>query len=180
MNSNESYLIQNAFTDKVKEKVSKMYESINGQLDSKVFGKYSTFLNYGYLANENKQYSSIELPKNLLSKNSVKLILEVIGDCSIKDCEILDVGCVRGGNAYTINQYFTVKKIVGIDISSSAISFCKQNFESDKLQFIEGDAEKLPFENGLFDVIMNIDSSQHYPNIFRYLIFILRYIEFWG
>lgn len=180
MDSDQAFIVQNTFTPNLKTKVKEMYASINSQLNSNGFEKYSCFLNYGYVGDESIQYSSIELAKNLISKNSVKLILEVVGDCNIQDSKILDIGCGRGGNASSINQYFAVKSIVGIDLSSRVIAFCKQHFENDKINFIEGDAENLPFENSSFDVVTNIESSHCYPNIFDFYTEVHRVLRIGG
>ncbi|MBR8836534.1 MAG: methyltransferase domain-containing protein [Stigonema ocellatum SAG 48.90 = DSM 106950] len=172
--------LNNYSVEQVKNKYKQIYDLINSDLSSNIFGNYSFFLNYGYIADHNPQYSNVELPKQELNKSSIKLILEVIGDCDIRDGEILDIGCGRGGTSFTINKYFGVKRIIGLDQSSNAISFCKQKFENYRLQFLEGDAENLPFSNNLFDIITNIESSCNYPHILNFYTEVYRVLRMGG
>jgi phthiocerol/phenolphthiocerol synthesis type-I polyketide synthase E len=160
-----------------KEQTRRFYNSINQQLDAAMFGTYSVFLNYGYVSDESRQYSQVELPNHLLNRNSVKLVLEVIGDCEIDQSVLLDVGCGRGGTLDLINRYFNVRQSVGIDLSTSAISFCKQNYEHPRARFLEADAEALPFASGVFDVVTNIESSHRYPNVADFYQEVLRVLK---
>ncbi len=57
---------------------------------------YANYLNFGYKPTSSRQYSKIELPAYCLNKNSVKLTLEVIGDCNIDGKQIIEIGCGRG------------------------------------------------------------------------------------
>jgi SAM-dependent methyltransferase len=163
-----------------KEQTRRFYNSINQQLDAAIFGTYSVFLNYGYVADESRQYSKVELPDHSLNKNSVKLVLEVIGDCDIAHARLLDVGCGRGGTLDLINKYFNASQTIGIDLSTSAILFCKRNHDHPRTCFLEGDAEALPFGSGVFDVVTNIESSHRYPNIADFYLEVLRVLKTGG
>jgi phthiocerol/phenolphthiocerol synthesis type-I polyketide synthase E len=154
-----------SFADAAKTDSKRFFDELSEQLDSTVVGQFSYFLNYGYFPNLNPQYAKVQLPGHYINKNSVKLVLEVIGDCVLTDCRVLDVGCGRGGTAYVIHQFLDAKTITGIDLSSSAISFCKAHHRYPGVNFQEGDAEKLPFEDESFEVVTNIESSSCYPNI---------------
>lgn len=141
------------------------YDSISERLNSSIFGEHAQFLNYGYLPDQNAQCSRIELPEYCLNKNSIKLTLEVIGDCDLTALEILDVGSGRGGTAQTINQYFRAGRIIGLDLSASAVSFSRAKCDAVNTFFLQGDAERLPFPDQSFDVVMNIESSHNYMDI---------------
>lgn len=171
---------QSSSADEMKKIARQFYNAVSQQLDATFFAQNSIFLNYGYVADQNKQYSKIELPENFLNKNSIKLILEVIGDCDITGSEILDIGCGRGGLVYTINKYFNVKRINGIDLSPVAISFCKDNYQYQNASFDVGDAEQLPFENDSFDVVTNVESSHNYPNIYNFYLEVSRVLRVGG
>lgn len=164
-------------SSKEKEQTRQFYNLINQQLDAAVFGTYSVFLNYGYVADETRQYSQVELPDHSLNKNSVKLALEVIGDCDISHSILLDVGCGRGGTLDLINKYFNTKQTIGIDLSTSAILFCRRNYHYPRNCFLEGDAEELPFEGEVFDLVTNIESSHRYPNIANFYLEVLRVLK---
>lgn len=143
----------------------RFYNSVSEQLDSALFGSYSFFLNFGYVANDNEQLSSIPLPKHYLNKNCVKLVTEVIADCDLSDRCVLDVGCGRGGTVHVINKFYDARRIVGMDLSSTAIGFCRRTHRDERVSFLEGDAELLPFADESFDVVTNVESSHSYPTI---------------
>jgi phthiocerol/phenolphthiocerol synthesis type-I polyketide synthase E len=149
----------------VKATYRRFYNAVSDQLDATVFGQFSLFLNYGYVPTLNPQYATVELPAHYLNKNSVKLVLEVIGDCGLTDCRVLDVGCGRGGTVFVLHQFFAAKTITGLDLSSSAIAFCQAHHRYPEVRFQEGDAERLPFADATFDVVTNIESSLCYPDI---------------
>ena len=168
---------QAKLADGKKDETSRTYNSINEQLDSSIFGQSAQFMNFGYVANENPQYSKIELHKNLFDRNSVKLILEVVGDLDISGLEILDVGCGRGGTISVTNKYFEVKRAVGIDLSIAAVDFCNRNYDHANARFISADAEYLPFKDTCFDVVINIESSHCYPNILGFYEEVFRILK---
>lgn len=149
----------------IKVGIRSFYNGVNDQLNSTMFGEFSFFLNYGYVPDHNPQASRIELPDRYINKNSVRLVLELIGDCELDGRRVLDVGCGRGGTVHVINKFFNPESIVGADLSSSAIAFCKRNHKYERVSFYEADAEQLPFDDESFDVVTNVESSHSYPNI---------------
>ncbi|MGK7871901.1 MAG: class I SAM-dependent methyltransferase [Xenococcaceae cyanobacterium] len=163
-----------------KQQTQKFYDSVTQKLNSTLFAKYAMFLNYGYVANESPQYATVELPANRLNINSMKLVLEVIGDCELTGRKILDVGCGRGGTIYTISQYFNPQEITGVDLSTKAIDFCCSHYRSIQARFLEEDAENLPFEENRFDAIINIESSHNYPNIDQFYTEVYRCLKMGG
>jgi phthiocerol/phenolphthiocerol synthesis type-I polyketide synthase E len=150
---------------RTKSGARKFYNVINRELDATIFGAYSAFLNYGYVADGSPQMSPVELPAQMLNRTSVKLVLELIGDCTLAGKRVLDVGCGRGGTLVVVNQFFRPALRVGVDLSSSAIAFCGRAHRIPNTFFLEGDAEQLPFPDGAFDVVLNVESSHSYPDI---------------
>ena len=108
MYKGKSSITQKQSDDEIRKIYKNLYNSISKQLDASKYAQYSLFLNWGYVPHENPQYSKIELPKNYFNKNSVKLILELVGDADITNCEILDIGCGRGGTIDTLSKFFKV------------------------------------------------------------------------
>lgn len=146
----------------------KKYSMVAESLEMSGFAPYTTYLNYGYIPNENPQYAKIELPHHCLNKESIKLTLETIGDCDINGKQILEIGCGRGGNIITMNEYFNPKFTIGIDICPASIRFCETNHRLDNVFFINGDAEYIPFSGEAFDVLFNLESSHAYPDIKKF------------
>ena len=156
-------LEQASAAGEVKQNYQRFYDGVNQQLDASVFGPFSFFLNYGYLPNGSPQHSKVPLPDHVVNKNSVRLVLELIGDVDPTDRRVLDVGCGRGGTVFVLKQFFKPRSVQGIDLSANAIASCRANHQYDNVRFDEGDAEHLPFPDGQFDVVTNVESSHSYP-----------------
>jgi SAM-dependent methyltransferase len=144
------------------------YDTVSTQLNNNIFGQFSFFLNYGYVPNGQPEFSAASLPEHYVNKNSVKLVLEVIQDCPVSGKRALDVGCGRGGTIYVFKTFFKPSRLVGLDLSSAAIQFCRTAHKDPCVSFHEGDAEDLPFEDESFDIVTNLESSHSYPHIHRF------------
>ena len=101
---------------------------MNRHLAHSSFEELAIHLNYGYVADDQSQYSPVELPEDMISRNTVKLVLEVIGGHDLAGRKILDVGCGRGGTISTINTYYRAREAVGLDITLANIEFCRRHF----------------------------------------------------
>jgi ubiquinone/menaquinone biosynthesis C-methylase UbiE len=148
-----------------KAEYRRFYDAVSTQLDSTMFGQFSFFLNYGYCPDHHPHHAAVEVPQHYINKNSVRLVLELIGDCPVTGARVLDVGCGRGGTVHVFKTMFDARSIVGLDLSPQAIAFCRQAHADARVSFFEGDAEKLPFDDGVFDIVTNVESSHSYPDI---------------
>jgi arsenite methyltransferase len=84
---------------------------------------------------------------------------ELIEACHIdKDSYVLDVGCGVGITAcYLAKEYGC--KVVGVDLSEMMVERSKERAKrknvEDKVEFKIGDAQDLPFKNGVFDAVVS-------------------------
>lgn len=104
---------------------------------------------------------------------------ELIELCHIdKDSYVLDVGCASGKTAcYVARQYAC--RVVGVDILERMIDRAKERAKregvEDRVRFEVADAQDLPFEDDLFDVVMGefiiglLDDKQRGVNEFTRL-----------
>lgn len=152
----------------VKAGYRRFYNSVSAQLDGDLYGDFSFFLNYGFASDGSPEFAAVPLPDHYINRNSVKLVLELIGDCPIAGRRVLDVGCGRGGTAHVLKTFFKPAQVTGLDLSPNAIAFCRRSHGDAKTEFLEGDAERLPFPDAAFDVVTNVESSHSYPNIHRF------------
>ena len=53
--------------------------------------------------------------------------------------------------------------VVGLEYSRSCVALCRRAHAHPRLAFVRGDAAVLPFADGAFDVVTNIESSHCYP-----------------
>ncbi len=79
---------------------------------------------------------------------------------------VLEVGCGRGDFAIWLSENAPQFEITGLDFSTSAIAIAKETSASQKssVQFVQGDAEALPFEDGAFDLVISCECMEHVPH----------------
>jgi ubiquinone/menaquinone biosynthesis C-methylase UbiE len=143
------------------------YDEVSFRLDGTPWGKFSYFLNYGYVADGSAEHARFKVSPQP-NEASVKLVLEVIGNCKLDGKKILDVSCGRGGTISVINANYSPRHVVGIDLSPCAIDFDRKMHSNAHTDFYVGDAESLPCEDHAFDVVINIEASHLYPHRERY------------
>lgn len=152
----------------LKASYKRFYDGVSAQLAGNVYGQFSFFLNYGYVPDGQPEFAAVPLPEQYINKNSVKLVLEVVGDAPVDGRRVLDVGCGRGGTVHVLTTFFNPASVSGLDLSTIAITFCRQAHRDRRVKFHEGDAENLPFADASFDIVTNIESSHSYPNIHHF------------
>lgn len=144
--------------------IAGFYDAVSRSLDATAAGRWALFLNLGYLDGADDR-SRVRLPRNTLDRPSVKLILELVGDCLIDGRRVLDVGSGRGGTISTLLQYFNPALTVGLELSPAAAAFCRRTIRDGRVSFYVGDAQGLPFATGAFDIVINVESSHCYPDL---------------
>lgn len=76
-----------------------------------------------------------------------------------KRLKILEIGCGPGALAGALHRWYPETEITAIDRDSEFIAFAKEHEPG--IQFMEGDATALPFEEGSFDVTISNTVSEH-------------------
>src|SRR3989339_76001 len=71
---------------------------------------------------------------------------------------LLDVGCGSGGALLRINKKYADLNLIGIDLSTHALSFCNKRGVSCLFQT---STESLPFADNSFDYIISLDVLYH-------------------
>jgi ubiquinone/menaquinone biosynthesis C-methylase UbiE len=82
--------------------------------------------------------------------------------------KVLDLGCGEGTNTIIISQH--ALEVVGLDQSEILIDSCNQKIlsnSSSNIKFILGNAQKLPFENSYFDILLTFWSLHEFKNYDR-------------
>lgn len=143
------------------------YSEISNSLALSGIGRFATFLNYGYVPTGKEQHAVIE-PDDVWNRNSVKLLLEAVGRTAIREREVIDIGCGRGGNIAALHKYFKPQSMVGLDICPANIAFCNAKSRLTDSFYLVGDAENIPFADESFDVVLNMESAHAYPNRARF------------
>lgn len=80
---------------------------------------------------------------------------------------ILDVGCGFGGTIASLNERFSSLELVGINIDERQLTRAREKVlpvNNNKIEFIQGDACKLPFDTDSFDVVLAVECLFHFPS----------------
>lgn len=79
---------------------------------------------------------------------------------------VLDIGCGNGILTYDVAK--KTKKVFAIDISKENIAFAKQIYNSENIEYLQGDATKYIFDHN-FDVIILSNVLEHIENRIEFL-----------
>src|SRR3546814_7009494 len=104
------------------------------------------------------------LPGDEPDRYSIQLYHQTAAALDWTGLDGLEVGCGRGGGASYVARYLKPRSLVGLDIADRAIEFCRRRHAAPGLSFVSGDAQKLPFPDESFDVVLNVESSGSYPD----------------
>ena len=134
-----------------------------------------SFMNYGYAA---IPADPIVLDSaDEANRYSVQLYHAVVNGVNLESRRVLEVGSGRGGGAAYIKRYQNPAAMVGVDFSAKAIALCNELYHIDGLSFVQGDAEDLPFDDGAFDVVINVESSHCYGSVDAFLAQVRRVLR---
>jgi len=135
------------------------------------------FMNYGY-APTRAAAGALPLAKaDEAHRSSIQLYEHVVSGVSLKGARVLEIGCGRGGGCSYLARYKQPELVLGIDISSKAIAFCRRVHPVPGLIFQQGDAEALPCPSQSFDVVLNVESSHCYASLPRFLAEVFRVLQ---
>jgi SAM-dependent methyltransferase len=127
-----------------------------------------TFMNYGYRAGGAGPGGDASLtlaPDDEPDRSFIQLYDAVASGAVLAGRDVLEVGCGRGGGASFIARYHQPARMVAVDVAPRAVALCRARFELPNLTFQVGDAERLPFDAGTFDAVVNVESSHCYGRI---------------
>jgi ubiquinone/menaquinone biosynthesis C-methylase UbiE len=134
------------------------------------------FMNYGYVPIDG------EVPVELQEEDekdrySLQLYHYLASRTEVEGKEMLEVGSGRGGGAYYISRYLKPAKYTALDLSSKAVELANKYFSSDRLTYVQGNAERLPFPDESFDVVINVESSHAYGSFQNFLAEVFRVLR---
>ncbi len=144
--------------------LAKQWYNCLSHLCGKVFGNFN-FMNYGYSSTDTDK-EIISEQHELYQKQLYHHLFSMHPSESANELRVLEIGSGRGGGANYLATTFKFKEMVGVDISDKAITYCSDKFKDTKnLKFVQGESENIPFDDGYFDAVINVESSHCYPNL---------------
>ena len=93
--------------------------------------------------------------------------------------DLLDCGCGTGAMISLLYEKMPDKNYTGIDITPKMIEAAKaKNLE--RVDWVVGDCENLPFDDDSFDVVICTNSFHHYPNPQKFFDSVFRVLKSGG
>lgn len=102
-----------------------------------------------------------ELEENFWWFRGMREITRVLLDpicAAARERDVLDAGCGTGGMLSWLTQHGGSHRVVGIDLSPTALEFCR---ERNHEQLTQGSIAQLPFADSSFDLVTSFDAIQH-------------------
>ncbi len=136
-------------------------------LTRRLHGEEVLFLNYAF---ETDPPMDLPLPPaDEPNRACIQLYHHVATQVDLRGKNVLEVSCGHGGGASYLTRTLQPSRYTGLDLNPAGIRFCRQRHQVDGLNFIQGDAENLPFPENTFDAVINVEASHCYPVFPRFL-----------
>jgi ubiquinone/menaquinone biosynthesis C-methylase UbiE len=134
-----------------------------------------TFLNYAF---EEDPPIRISIdPEDEADRVCIQLYHHVASQIDLTGKSVLEISCGHGGGASWISRTMNPATYTGLDLNSEGIRFCREHHQLEDLNFVQGDAQDLPFPENTFDVAINIEASHCYPDFRAFLAEVVRVVH---
>ena len=91
---------------------------------------------------------------------------------------ILEVGSGSGAGLNFLSRLEPNCVFSGVDLAGQAVERANARFSRrDRVNYLQGDAEKLPFADSTFDAVINVESSHNYPDVGAFLREVARVLK---
>jgi len=119
----------------------------------------ATTNNYGFAPAETGDAECFQLQ---LYAELLKLLGASVPGAGIE--RVLEISCGRGGGLRHAALFLPgAKQVIGLDFSMHAIGFCRAHYAAlPNVGFVRGHALQLPFADGAFDLVINVEASHAY------------------
>jgi ubiquinone/menaquinone biosynthesis C-methylase UbiE len=116
-------------------------------------------------------------PSDQHNRFFIQLYSGVATQVDLTGKQVLEVGCGHGGGASYLVRTLRPASYTGLDLNSAGIDFCRKRHELPGLDFVQGNAEDLPFAAESFDTVLNVESSHLYARFPRFLAEVARVLR---
>ena len=127
------------------------------------------FMNYGFDSEAFRKHPLNLAPEDEIDRLFIQLYDYLLSSLPIAGTTVLEVGCGRGGGAAYVARYLRARRMVGIDLCHRSVRTCMTNHHAQNVAFLTGDAQRLPFRDSSFDVVINVESSHGYASMAAFL-----------
>jgi SAM-dependent methyltransferase len=133
------------------------------------------FLNYGY-----EEDPPMALPlaaPDEPNRYGIQLYHRTASQADLGGKQVLEISCGHGGGASYVMRTLRPASYTGLDFNAEGISYCRKRHHLPELDFVHGNAESLPFGDGSFDAVLNVEASHAYPHFPRFLAEVARVLR---
>ncbi len=133
------------------------------------------FLNYGY-----EEDPPMALPlaaSDEPDRFPIQLYHRTATQVDLSGKKVLEVSCGHGGGASYLMRTLHPASYTGLDLNTVGIKFCRKRHNLPGLDFVQGNAESLPFPDQSFDAVINVEAAIHYQDFDRFLAEVARVLR---
>jgi SAM-dependent methyltransferase len=102
------------------------------------------------------------------NRGCIQLYHATASQVDLNGKKVLEVGCGHGGGASYIKRYLGPASYTGLDLNPAGIAFCQKRHNLPGLDFVQGNAQDLPFPDQSFDAMVSVESANYYPDQARF------------
>ena len=139
-----------------------------GRLAKKFSQRSWTFMNYGYELGPGSAATMLDAADEP-DRLCIQLYEQVVSQVTLQGRDVVEVGSGRGGGASYLARTHRPDTCTGVDFSAAAVKLCRRTHANiANLEFVIGDAERLPLPDASCDVVINVESSHCYGDTGRF------------
>jgi ubiquinone/menaquinone biosynthesis C-methylase UbiE len=107
----------------------------------------------------------------------IQLYSRVATQVDLSGKRVLEVSCGHGGGASYLVRTLRPASYTGLDLNPAGIDFCRKTHNLAGVDFVQGNAEDLPFADQSFDAVINVEASHLYSRFPRFLAEVARVLR---
>jgi ubiquinone/menaquinone biosynthesis C-methylase UbiE len=144
-------------------------------LGTRQVGDDVVFFNFGY---EEDPPMDLPLePSDEPNRYCIQLYHVTASQVDLTGKKVLEVSCGAGGGASYIVRTLGPASYTGLDLNPASIKLCRKTHNLPGLDFVQGDAQNLPFPDESFDAVINVEASHQYPDMIGFLAEVARVLR---
>jgi SAM-dependent methyltransferase len=144
-------------------------------LGTRQVGDEVVFFNFGY-----EEDPPMALPlteSDEPNRYCIQLYHVTASQVDLTGKKVLEISCGAGGGASYIMRNLGPASYTGLDLNPASIDKCRDRHQLPGLEFVQGDAQNLPFPDQSFDAVINVEASHQYPHFPRFLTEVARVLR---
>ena len=125
------------------------------------------FLNWGY--EEDPPLGLPLAPEDEPNRYCIQLYHRTATQADLSGKKVLEISSGHGGGAAYLMRTLHPASYTGLDYNPDGVAFAQKRHNLPGLDFVQGNAESLPFPDESFDAVVNVEASHAYPHFDRFL-----------